>query len=115
MHALSYKILLCVAAAIVFAAAVDARGNHVAEEFKRKVIYRSPQKPGWTSWVGAWFMPDDSMMVSCVQATGPVGDAPRGRSYAGLDVNVIYLRSTDAGKTWKKTAATNVRFETPKH
>src|SRR4030095_17230496 len=43
----------------------------------RKTIYHSPEKPGFTSWVGAWKMPDDSLMICFTQATGPVKDRPR--------------------------------------
>ncbi len=35
-----------------------------AEQFTRKTIYHSPQTPGYTCWVGAWQMPDQSLMVS---------------------------------------------------
>src|SRR5438552_269398 len=48
-----------------------------AERHARKTIYHSPQKPGFTSWVGAWAMPDGSLMVSFTQATGPLKDRPR--------------------------------------
>jgi len=35
-------------------------------------VYHSPQYPGFTSWVGLWNMPDDSIMCSFIQATGPL-------------------------------------------
>src|SRR4051812_8841981 len=49
----------------------------VAEQFARKIIYHSPQTPGYTCWVGAWVMPDRSLMVAFSQATGPLKDRPR--------------------------------------
>jgi len=41
-----------------------------AVDFSSTVIYHSPQSPGFTCWVGAWMMPDDSVMVAFTQATG---------------------------------------------
>jgi hypothetical protein len=54
---------------------VDAP-RYVAEGLSRKTVYHSPQKPGYTSWVGAWIMPDHALMVCFTQATGPVADRP---------------------------------------
>ena len=84
----------------------------VAEHFERRTIYHSPQTPGWTSWVGAWLMPDGSIMACCTQATGPVDDRLKTRSFAGLHVSVIYLRSFDKGKSWSKVADSDVSFGT---
>jgi hypothetical protein len=94
-------------------------------EHKCQTIYHSPQKPGYTCWVGAWTMPDGSLMTSFTQATGPVagrrkapkdvrkklnwppGPGPDYELYdmTGLDLRNVHLRSTDAGKTWKKVSA----------
>lgn len=91
-------------------------------DHERQTIYHSPQKPGFTSWVGAWTMPYDSLMVSFTQATGPVegrSPAPKevqrklawppeghpGYDMTGLDLRNVHLRSTDAGKTWKQVSA----------
>lgn len=97
----------------------DGGKGFVAEEYASKTIYHSPQTPGYTCWVGAWVMPDKSLMVACSQATGPLKDRPRskdllkkmglnaddpGRDFTGLDLANIYLRSTDSGATWEKTA-----------
>jgi photosystem II stability/assembly factor-like uncharacterized protein len=108
-------VVVAAAVLIAWPLAANAAGDGrrlVAEEFSRRTVYHSPQKPGWTSWVGAWLMPDGSVMACCTQATGPVGDKPRGRSYAGLDVDLIYLRSTDGGRHWHKTAESDVSFAT---
>lgn len=94
----------------------------VAVEYQRQTIYHSPQKPGFTSWCGAWTMPDDSTMVTFTQATGPVEGrrtAPRdvqhklswppaghpGYDMTGLDLRNIHLRSSDSGKTWQQVSA----------
>src|SRR5207247_81526 len=88
-------------------------------DFKRRTIYHSPQTPGYTCWVGAWQMPDKSLMVAFKQATGPVEGRPRSidlfkkmgvdtkdpqRDFTGLELANIYLRSTDCGQTWAQTA-----------
>src|SRR5690242_14757021 len=59
-------------------AAPVAKKAVVVREFSRTTIYHSPQKPGYTSWVGAWEMPDKSLMVCFTQVTGPA----KGRSPA---------------------------------
>ena len=48
-----------------------------AESFTRKVVYHSPQTPGYTCWTGAWTMPDGSLMISFTQAIGPVAGRPK--------------------------------------
>ena len=94
-------------------------GEWVAREYARKTIYRSPQTPGYTCWVGAWIMPDAALMVTFKQATGPLmgrtrspdllrkmglpADRPE-RDFTGLDLANVYLRSTDGGASWAKTA-----------
>ena len=86
-----------------------------AERYARRTIYHSPQTPGWTSWVGAWIMPDGSLMVSFTRATGSVGDLERRkktRDYGGLDIDVVYLRSTDGGARWTRVAESDVSFGT---
>jgi len=94
-----------------------------AVDYHHATIYHSPQTPGFTSWVGAWTMPDGSIMVTFTQATGPV----EGRSLApldiqrkldwpppnhsknydmtGLDMRNVHLRSADFGQTWQQVSA----------
>ena len=111
--------------AVTSCAGLDVRADEAqfsAVEHTRQTIYHSPQKPGFTSWAGAWTMPDGSLMVCCTQATGPVNGRPRapkevqhqlswpprgrpGYDMTGLDLRNVHLRSTDAGKTWKKVSA----------
>ncbi len=91
----------------------------VGQNLQRKTIYHSPQTPGYTCWVGAWQMPDKSLMVTFKQATGPLEGRPRSiellkqmgsdakdpqRDFTGLTLVNIYLRSIDGGATWSKTA-----------
>ena len=102
----------------------------VADHYDRRTIYHSPQTPGYTCWVGAWIMPDDSLMVSFTQATGPLQGRPRGApedleklgitalvkqdpnwDFTGLDLRNVYLRSEDGGVSW--TEAGSDPFRTP--
>src|SRR4051794_21194127 len=117
-------------AATIFLLAISTRGAVAAQpaqpakeprgtDFKRRTIYHSPQTPGYTCWVGAWQMPDKSLMATFKQATGPLTGRPRSiellkklgadtkdpqRDFTGLELANIYLRSTDGGQTWTKTA-----------
>jgi hypothetical protein len=94
--------------------------QYVAKNFTRSMIYHSPQKPGYTSWVGAWTMPDNDLMICFTQATGPVKSRPtapaavikklgmpdRGWDFTGLVRRQIYLRSSDHGRHWSKVSDT---------
>ena len=100
-----------------------------AAGFNRETIYRSPQRPGYTAWTGAWEMPDKSLMVAFTQATGPVDPSKRSRvpaavlrrvgatalepqrDFSGLNLSVKYLRSTDGGATWRP--AREDRYNSP--
>ncbi len=105
--------------ALVTAACAD---EFSAADYQRRTIYHSPQTPGFTSWCGAWQMPDGSLMVCFTQATGPVDGRPRapqdiqhrlwwpppGRpdyDMTGLDLRNVHLRSTDAGQSWQQVSA----------
>ena len=96
--------------------------EYVGVEHQRKTIYRSPQQPGFTSWVGAWMMPDGDLMVSFTRATGRAEGRPRapeevqrklswpppghpGYDMTGLDLRNVHLRSKDAGGTWREVSA----------
>src|SRR4051794_4842107 len=93
-----------------------------AAEHRRQTVYQSPQKPGFTSWVGVWTMPGGDLMVSFTQATGPAKGRPRAPKdvqqklnwppaglpdydMTGLELRNVHLRSSDAGKTWKQVSA----------
>ena len=107
----------------LFAILVPARADEFSvTDHQRQTVYHSPQTPGFTSWVGAWTMPDGSLMVSFTQATGPVEGRPQapkdvqqklnwppeghpGYDMTGLDMRNVHLRSTDAGKTWQPASA----------
>lgn len=105
----------------------SAAETFLVTDYKRQTIYHSPQKPGFTCWVGAWTMPDGSIMTSFTQATGPIDgrtSAPReileqlewppggdaGFDMTGLDLRNVHLRSSDAGTTWSVVSAD--RFQT---
>ena len=90
---------------------------------KRRTLYHSPQTPGYTCWANIWQTPDGSVMVTFTQATGSLeGWRPRapkavlhrmpkanqeiaGYDMTGLMLENIFLRSTNGGKTWRKTGA----------
>lgn len=108
---------------LIVSLAANCRGDEFsAVEHQRQTIYHSPQNPGFTSWVGAWTMPDGSLMVSFTQATGPVSGRPQapqeiqhkltwpppghpGYDMTGLDMCNVHLASTDEGKTWQQVSA----------
>ena len=55
-------------------------------------------------------MPDESLMVTFKQVTGPTqGRKEKDYNYSGLDLANVYLRSTDGGATWGKTAEDKFR------
>jgi hypothetical protein len=60
-------------------------------DFQTKMIYHSPETPGYTSWVGLGKTPDGKLLVSFLQQTGKP-PAVKGES--------IVLESSDVGKTW---------------
>lgn len=117
--------LMLLSVVTAHAVVLRASADYVAVEHKRQTIYHSPQKPGFTSWVGAWLMPDGGLMTCFTQPTGPVEGRPRApkevreklnwppglgpmhENYdmTGLDMRNIHLRSADAAKTWKQVSA----------
>src|SRR2546421_2050827 len=128
------RVILWISALITFprlcatAAELDPSASRwTAEQYARKTIYHSPQKPGYTCWVGAWQMPDRSLMVTFKEVTGPSQGRPRAkrewqeafglmkvdpaRDFTGLTMADMYLRSTNAGSNWSVVAA--ARFEGP--
>lgn len=79
-----------------------------AEKLSSQHLYHSPETPGWTSWMGAWQMPDGSLMACCTQATGKVQPHHKSRDYSGLKIDEMYLHSRDGGKTWDHVSSTDV-------
>ena len=61
---------------------------------ERQTIYRSPSRPAFTSWVGAWLMPDGSVMTSFTQATGPDYRA----EYGQAEAVVVHRPADDEGE-----------------
>ncbi|HYI38501.1 MAG TPA: sialidase family protein [Thermoleophilaceae bacterium] len=115
---------------IVIAALLSSRGSDDQTEplppaihagpVDKSTVYHSPQSPGYTAWVGAWLMPDDTMMTGFVQATGPLNPAERPRTpdavlelfgtprqadpqrdFWGLDLSTKFLRSSEGGGRWE--------------
>ncbi len=86
----------------VFAGARDAGKATIsieATDFTEKTIYHSPEKVGYTSWVGLWQLPDGRLECSFEQRTqGPEG---AGASYAST---YPVLESRDGGNTWVRVA-----------
>lgn len=99
---------------------------------RSSTIYHSPQRPGYTAWVGAWIMPDDTLMTGFVQATGPVDPDSRARTPAsvleqfgnqrdrdpqrdfwGLDMTTRFLSSRDGGRRWTPSRAERFRAPAP--
>ena len=120
LMSLPFAMLVVVALPGWIAGADGAEFSAVGHQ--RQTIYHSPQKPGFTSWVGAWTMPDGSLMISLTQATGPIEGRPRapqavqhqltwppvghhGYDMTGLDLRNVHLRSKDMGKTWQQVSA----------
>jgi hypothetical protein len=95
---------------------IPPRTNWSAENYIRKTIYHSPQKPGYTCWVGAWEMPDHNLMVTFKEVTGPLKGRLRtrpewakafglmntdpARDFTGLHLSDLYLHSTNGGTSW---------------
>lgn len=116
-HSSSWQPVLL--ALSLFALAAPATANDFsAGEYQRQTIYHSPQKPGYTCWVGAWIMPDGDLMTCFTQATGPIEGRPKAPKevmdllswypqydMTGLDLVNVHLRSSDAGKTWQQVSA----------
>src|SRR5882724_10279134 len=116
-------ILTVVATTVAWLPTMRANADEFsAAEHQRQTIYHSPQKPGFTSWVGAWIMPDGDLMTCFTQATGPITGRPQapkdvqerlnwppkgapGYDMTGLELKNVHLRSSDAGKTWKQVSA----------
>jgi len=110
----------------LFAGEMVRAADYAGVGHERKTIYRSPQQPGFTSWVGAWTMPDGDLMISFTQATGKAEGRPRapeevqrklswpppgapGYDMTGLDLRNVHLRSKDGGNTWREVSADRFR------
>ena len=93
-----------------------------ATDVVKTVVYHSPQTPGYTCWTGTWLMPDETLMVSFHQATGPFTNRPgappeilkrllwppKGRpayDMTGTCQQIIHLASHDGGESWEQVAA----------
>lgn len=125
-----FRLLVVLVSAFVL---LGGRPRASADEFsavdhRRQSIYHLPQTPGFTSWIGAWTMPDGSLMTCFAQATGPIDGRPQasdvvrhkltwppkgapGYDMTGLDLKNVHLRSTDAGPTCKQVSGDVLRVD----
>jgi hypothetical protein len=62
-----------------------------AVDVAERIIYHSPETPGYTSWVGLWQLPDGRLRCDFRQLTGP-----REKPVSSVPV----LESKDGGATW---------------
>lgn len=66
-----------------------------ANDFEQRLIYHSPQTPGYTAWCTLWRTPKGELRLAFQQVTGPADDWTKRKN-----VTVI-LGSADDGGTWK--------------
>ena len=91
------RLALSVGALTLLASGADrGRGEGVplqveAVEVSERIIYHSPETPGYTSWVGLWQLPDGRLRCDFRQLTGP-----RDKPVSTVPV----LESKDGGATW---------------
>src|SRR6266404_6954671 len=71
-HSFLSTLLLTTICAIGAEVADPPAASWLARDLSCKTIYHSSQSPGYTSWVGAWIMSDESLMVTFKQVTGPM-------------------------------------------
>ena len=102
-HRWSYRtvVLLAAIGAVSFtmamgrlAQAADAPpGNQQVQtvDFAERIIYHSPETPGYTSWVGLWQLPNGAIRCDFRLVTGP-----KDKPVSSLPV----LESRDGGATW---------------
>lgn len=62
-------------------------------DYTDRIIYHSPETPGYTSWVGLWLTNDGRLQCSFTQLTGPQENPHR---------EVPVLESTDGAQTWTR-------------
>ncbi len=96
-------LVTCICAALEVAAcsvslAADPPKKVEVVDFVQKVIYHSPQTPGYTSWVGLWQMPNGRIRCDFNEVSGPK-DATVS--------NVPVFESADEGETWTRLPAIN--------
>ena len=85
---------ICSLLSLCVAAGLQAAGLTVeCCDFQTRMIYHSPETPGYTSWVGFAKAPDGRLLVSFHQKTGQP-PAVKGE--------YIVLESSDVGKTWAR-------------
>jgi hypothetical protein len=96
------KILLCIVSLLMFPLSPARSAVCRAAELKveaidhsERIIYHSPETPGYTSWVGMWQLPKGMIQCDFIQATGPRNNP---------ELSFPVLETIDAGKTWTHAA-----------
>ena len=116
--------LVAVVVAMFVAQSVDAAEPTArAVEFERRGIYEPKENPGFAAWVQLWREPKGDLMVKFLERRKPKeGEKPAaakidldfweaiglpvGYDFGGLVSEAVYMRSTDAGKTWREVNRT---------
>ena len=89
---------IAISVALAGIVSASARGNDGAElkvdavGYAERIIYHSPETPGYTSWVGLWQLPDGRIRCDFNQLTGP-------KEKPIVTVPILELR--DGGNTWR--------------
>lgn len=95
-----------------------------ADAFEAREIYRSAQRPGYTSWVSFFPGPQGKWYLTCEEVTRPDHplpgatpqqfhemSLPRGYDKSRLRMEIVLLESTDGLRTWKEVSRQPVRFQ----
>ena len=59
-----WGIVVCGAISLLTGALHAAEPSAHAIDYRRTTVYESPTTPKYTSWIGTWQMPDESLMMS---------------------------------------------------
>ena len=70
------KVMVLAATAGAAISLQSKGGEFMAVEHQRQTIYHSPQKPGFTSWCGAWTMPEWVRPGMQFEISDPTRDEP---------------------------------------
>ncbi|MCC7261402.1 MAG: exo-alpha-sialidase [Candidatus Latescibacteria bacterium] len=95
-----------------------------AEAFEARQIYRSAQRPGYTSWVSFFPGPQGKWYLTCEEVTRPDQplpgatyqqfhemSLPRGYDKSPLCMEIVLLESAEGLQTWKELSRQPVRFQ----
>jgi hypothetical protein len=132
-HRVGAAILAALTLFLPFTHAQQARGaapaasqpRAVAAEFEERLVWRSPENPGFAAWVQLWpeAKPGELGVKFVTRHKPAPGETvepppldvhryealslPANYDFAPLKTDVVMMRSTDGAKTWKETRRTN--------